>query len=481
MFFLSCAKIISVLLAIIGCSFIIPIIVALYCGEVQVLTSFIYPLISTFIIFVLVFFPTKKIKFHLSIRQTFAIVALCWIFASLLGAVPLFFSGTYPNFVDAFFESVSGFSTTGATLCVSVEDLPRSINIWRTLTHWLGGMGIVTLTVALLPLLGIGGFQLIKAETTGPEKGKVTTRITTTAKVLWLIYLAFTVIETILLKICGMDFIDALTHSFSTLGTGGFSSRNASIGSYNSVSIELVVSIFMILSGVNFSLYYYLVIKKFSDITSNSEFKYYVLLVFSSVIILALCLLSKNTNFFTSLRYSLFQVASVISTTGFASTDFTVWSNSATFILLFLFFIGGCSGSTSGGFKVIRWVVFGKQVKNEINKTLHPHGVFTIRLNGKPCKEDVVFGVAAFLFIYFILIAITTFLGTCANLDLYTSFTTAASMIGNVGPTFGKLSSINAFLNLPNYLKIWYSFIMLAGRLELYTMVIFFFPLYWKK
>lgn len=481
MFLISCLKIISVLLAIVGITFVIPIGIALYCGETQVLLSFIIPMIISLVFFAAVFIPTRKIKFHLSIRQTFVIVALSWVFASLMGSLPLYFSGSYPRFVDAFFESVSGFSTTGTSVCPSVEDLPRSINMWRCLTHWLGGMGIVTLTVALLPLLGIGGFQLIKAETTGPEKGKVTARITTTAKILWIIYAGFTVLEAFLLYACGMDMIDAFTHAFSTLGTGGFSSRNASIGAYNSASIDCVITIFMLLSGVNFSLYYYFIVRKYSDIFSNSEFKYYIGLVVVAILGVSFCNLSYYQSFGTSFRYSSFQVASLLSTTGFGTADYILWPYSAQFILFLLFFIGGCSGSTSGGFKVIRWVILGKQVKNEVERMLHPHGVFSVRLNGRPGRKDVVFNVASFLFLFFILLIVTAFIGTFAGLDIITSFTAAASMVGNVGPAFGTLGPTESFAVLPDFLKWWYCFVMLAGRLELYTMLIFFFPSYWKK
>lgn len=481
MFFISCLKIISVLLAIVGITFIIPIGIALYCGETQVLLSFIVPMVISLIAFPAIYIPTKKIKFHLSIRQTFSIVALCWIFASLMGSFPLYFSGCFPRYIDAFFESVSGFTTTGTSICPSVEDLPRSINMWRCLTHWLGGMGIVTLTVALLPLLGIGGFQLIKAETTGPEKGKVTARITTTAKILWIIYALFTVVEALLLRLCGMDMIDAFTHAFSTLGTGGFSSRNASIGAYNSAAIDWIITIFMLLAGVNFSLYYYLIVRKFSDIFSNSEFKYYIAIVVIAILGVSLCTLPYYSSFGKSFRYSSFQVASLLSTTGFGTADYILWPSSAQFILFLLFFIGGSSGSTSGGFKVIRWVILGKQVKNETERMLHPHGIFTVRLNGRPGRKDVVFNVASFLCLYFLLLIITAFIGTFAGLDLFTSFTAAASMVGNVGPAFGTLGPTESFSILPDFLKWWYCFAMLAGRLELYTMLIFFFPSYWKK
>ena len=468
-------------MAIVGVTFAIPISIAIYCGEPEVLLSFIIPMILSFVFFLSVYIPFRKVKFILSIRQTFAIVALCWITASFMGAMPLYFSGTFPSFTDAFFESVSGFTTTGCSVCPSVEDLPRSINMWRCLTHWLGGMGIVTLTVALLPLLGIGGFRLIKAETTGPEKGKVTARITTTAKILWLIYASLTLIEAILLRICGMDTIDAFAHAFSTLGTGGFSSRNASIGAWNSPAIDYVITIFMLLSGVNFSLFYYLIARKVSDIFSNSEFRYYIGIVICSVTIVVLCLIPYFNNFGDSFRYGIFQVASIVTTTGFGTNDYILWPSSAQFILFLLFFIGGSSGSTSGGIKVIRWVVLGKQVHNETEKMLHPHGDFSIRLDGRPGRKDIVFNVAAFLMLYIALLMITTFIGTFGKLDIFTSFTAAASMVGNIGPAFGSLGPTESFSVLPNFLKWWYCFAMLAGRLELYTMLIFFFPSYWKK
>ena len=310
-------------------------------------------------------FLFRKQKFNLKIKFTFVIVASAWIFTSLFGALPLFTSGYIPSFTDAVFESVSGFSTTGASILSEIENLPRSINLWRCQTHWLGGMGIVALTVALLPLLGVGGFQLIKAETTGPEKGKITPKITTTAKYLWLIYVIFTAIQTILLKIFGMDFIDALSHAFSTLGTGGFSTKNNSIASYNSIPIDIICTIFMFLAGINFSLFYYFVTKKFQDIKDNSELKAYCGICIFAIIAMTLCLLPTYKSFGTALRYAAFQTTTIISTTGFASADFTLWPMTAQFFVFILFFIGGCSGSTAGGIKVIRWVVLHKQLSNE--------------------------------------------------------------------------------------------------------------------
>lgn len=481
MFFIILLKIVSILAVIVGGTFIIPVAVAIYCNETQLLPSFLIPMAVSFVLFIAINIPSRKIKYQMTIRQTFLIVALCWIVASVMASIPMHCCGVFGPYVNSFFESVSGFTTTGATILTDIDTVPRSINMLRCLTHWLGGMGIVTLTVALLPLLGVGGFQLIKAETTGPEKGKVTARITTTAKVLWLIYAAFTILETILLKLAGMDFIDALSHSFATLGTGGFSTKSASVGAYNSLSIDVIITVFMFLAGINFSLYYYMIQRNFTEVKNNSELKVYVGIVVFFILMTTLSLLQTYGTFGKSLRYASFQVVSILSTTGFATADFALWPNSTQFWIFLLFFIGGCSGSTAGGIKVIRWVILTKQLNNEAKRMLHPHGVFSIRLNSKVGRKDIVFNVAAFIILYLMLIFATMLVGCLGNLDLFSSFTGALSMVGNIGPAFGLLGPSQNYAFLPSFVKYWYSFAMLAGRLELYTMLIFLFPNYWKK
>lgn len=481
MFILSFVKIISILLSIVGVTFLFPIGVAVAYGETHVILPFLVPTVVSVVTMLAVNLPTRKYKIRMSIKQTFIIVAAAWVCISIMGAIPLYFSGAFPRFVDALFESVSGFSTTGATVCTDVEVLPRSINLGRCLYHWIGGMGIVTLTVALMPLLGVGGFQLIKAETTGPEKGKVTARITTTAKILWLIYIGMTVVETILLMIFGMDFVDAVTHAFSTVGTGGFSSKNDSIGAYNSLQIDITVTVFMFLCGINFSLFFYLITKKFSDIRENTEFKVYVGIVVVIVLAVSFCLLSQNKHFGQNLHTAAFHVVSAITTTGFSIGDFTIWPYSAQFLLFLLFFIGGCSGSTGGGIKVVRWVILFKQINNETKRMLHPHGVFSIRLNNRVGRKDIVFNVTAFIALYLFFVGLTTFIGCLGDLDIFSSFSGALSMVGNIGLAYGSLGPGGGFADIPDFVKIWYSFAMLAGRLELYTMIIYFMPSYWKK
>ncbi|MCR5614248.1 TrkH family potassium uptake protein [Treponema sp.] len=474
-------KIIFAILAIVATTYLIPIIVALSCGESAMIAPFAIPMVIAWLAFFVIYIFTRKQPIKLTIKSTFVIVAFAWISCSLFGAIPFLLSGYFPTVTDAIFESVSGFTTTGATILSDVECLPRSLNLWRCETHWLGGMGIVALTVALFPLLGVGGFQLIKAETTGPEKGKVTPKITTTAKALWFIYFVFTLVLFILLKIAGMDVIDALSHAFSTLGSGGFSTKNGSIGQYGSASIDWIVTVFMFLAGINFSLYFYFITGKFSEIRKNSEFRAYLGIVLIAILAITLFILPQNGGFFSALRYAAFQVTSIISTTGYSTCDYTTWIPAAQFFIFVLFFIGGSSGSTGGGVKVVRWVILEKQLKNEMLKMLHPHGIFSIRLNQKPGRKDVVYSVAAFLMCYFFVILLTTFAGTIANLDIFTAFTGAVSMIGNVGPAFGNLGPSFTSGSLATGLKWVYMFTMLAGRLELYTIVIFVMSDFWKK
>ena len=479
--FFSFVRLLFILLSVVAISMLIPLAVAFAYGEVGVYVPFLIPILSCISLGIIFYFIGKNQKIKLSIRSGFAIVAIFWICASFLGSLPIYLSGFAKSFTDAFFESVSGFSTTGATIFSDVEILPRSINLWRCQMHWLGGMGIVVLTVALMPILGVGGFKLIKAETTGPEKDKITPKITVTAKILWIIYVSFTAAQTILLMFAGMDFVDALSHAFSTLGTGGFSTKNSSIGFYNSDAIQWICTAFMIFSAVNFSLYFKLFTGNAKELITNTEFKAFLGILFTSIFIVTLAILPQYQNFFTSFRYSAFHVASIMSTTGFATQNYLEWVSLAQIILFFLMFVGGSSGSTSGGVKVIRWVILAKQSTNETLKMLHPHGIFSIRINGRAGRNDVVYNVSAFFFLYALLVLITTIITSIGGSDILTSFTASLSVVGNIGPGFGKIGPMDNFAQFAPAIKWWYCFAMLAGRLELYTMIIFFNKAFWKK
>ncbi|XTN32944.1 TrkH family potassium uptake protein [Treponema sp. HNW] len=479
--FVSIIRIIGILLTLVSLTMCIPISAAVVYGEYAVIPAFLIPMGLCILAETLLFFVTRGYVFKLNTRSGFVVVAVSWISTCLFGAAPFLISGHIGNFADALFESVSGFTTTGATILSSVEHLPRSINLWRMQMHWLGGMGIVALTVALLPVLGVGGFQLIKAETTGPEKGKITPKITVTAKILWFIYIALTAVQTVLLMIAGMDFFDALGHSFATVGTGGFSSRNASIGSYRSPGIEWICTIFMILAGINFSLYYRILVGRGIEFLQNTELKVYTFIIFIASLIIVPFIMPLYGSFGSALRSAAFHVASIISTTGFSTADYSLWHPAARMVLFILLFIGGCAGSTAGGIKVIRWVIMAKQMGVEVKRLLHPHGVFSIHLNKRPGREDVVYNVAAFMFLYFFMLMLTAFAAAINGADLITALTASLALVGNVGPGFGKVGPAENFGFFSDAAKYWFSFAMLAGRLELYTMLVFFMPTYWKK
>ncbi len=468
------------LLMIIAFTMLLPLGVATHLNESDVVSSFVIPIVFCWIIGIIILFITRKYKFRLSLRSGFVAVALSWTFASLLGAVPFMISGYIPSFADAFFESASGYTTTGASILTEIQSLPRSINLWRMQMHWLGGMGIVALTVALLPLLGVGGFQLIKAETTGPEKGKITPKITMTAKILWFIYLGFTVIQTILLMLAGMDFIDAIGHTFATLGTGGFSSMNASVGGYNSAAVDWIITIFMLLAGVNFSLYYHLFIGNGEEILRNTELKAYLAIIVIAVIGIAIFIYPTYGSIADALRYASFQAVSITTTTGFVTADYSLWHPFAQMLIFFLMFVGGCTGSTGGSIKVLRWVILSKQLGIEIKRMLHPHGIFSIQLNERAGRKDIVYSVAGFICVYFMLVLITALVAALNGADLVTSYTAGLALVGNIGPGFGAVGPVGNYAFFHPLAKLWFSFAMIAGRLELYTMIIFFTRAYWK-
>jgi trk system potassium uptake protein TrkH len=472
------SRLFTIILGIIGTSFLIPAATAVYYGEYQALQPFLIPMFCSWALGIIFYFAGKKVPVKLGTRAVFVFVSFAWIAISIFGAVPLYAGGWIKGFGNCVFEAVSGFSTTGATVLAELETLPRSVNLWRMQMHWLGGMGIIALTTAILPLLGVGGFQLVKAESTGPEKGKITPKMANTAKTLWLIYFGFTAVETVCLMLCGLDFIDALSHAFSTLGTGGFSSKNDSIGGFNNLGVEIVCTVFMFLASVNFSLYFYILAGKFREVKNNSEFKAYLSIFAIVLVCLTLSLVRYYGGFGKALRYASFQAASIMSTTGFGTADFMKWPSVAQFFIFMLYFIGGCSGSTSGGFKVIRWVILGKRARTEMLRMLHPHGVFSVRVNGSAGREDLVLNIASFVFVYCVLTMVTTFAGCLGGLELFQSFTVSLSMLGSIGPAFGPFADYG-WIN--DYLKWFYCFVMIAGRLELYNLIILFTKDFWKK
>jgi trk system potassium uptake protein TrkH len=468
------------LLGVIVIIMIPPLIMAALAGEAPMIRAFLIPMGSVAPLAVPCFLSLRKKGLKLNARDGFLLVFLTWGFASLLGAMPFYLSQHGISFTDAFFESTCTFATTGGTTIGDVEALPRSLLLWRSLAHWFGGMGIVLLTVALLPLLGIGGFQLIKAEAPGPEKEKITPKITVTAKILWLVYCVLSLVLFGLYLLGGMGWFDALCHSLTTMASGGVSTRNGGIASFQSPFIEGVSTVFMLLAAMNFNLYYRLLQGKFRDIVANTEFRVYLGIFFVAAAAITVTLIPVYGSPLSALRYASYQTASILSTTGSAIADYEQWPGLARMILFILMFTGGCSGSTAGGLKVIRHAVLWKQMGNVLRRTLHPRGVFSIQLNKRVGRKDVIYGVAGFFCLYLIVVAATTLITAAAGTDLFSAFSAALSITGNMGTGFGAVGPTHNYRAFPDHIKWLFSFVMIAGRLELWTVFLLFRPLYWR-
>jgi trk system potassium uptake protein TrkH len=450
--------------------------------------------IVTMFIGVLAMFFTRGHDKEVKRKEGYIIVTFGWIIMAASGVLPYLFSGAIPNITNAFFETMSGYTTTGASIIDDIEILPEGILFWRSLTHWIGGMGIIVLAIAILPLLGIGGMQLFAAEAPGPNADKLHPRITDTAKRLWLIYFGYTVAETLLLKLAGMSFFDAMNHSLATLSTGGFSTKNASMAYWNNQPlIQYIVIFFMFLAGSNFVLSYFAFKGKVQKIIRDEEFKYYTALVVIFSIIVSLVIFYKANvplteyhpmvmgNAESSFRHSLFQVVSVVTTTGFVTADFTAWTPFITVFFFGLMFAGGSAGSTAGGIKIMRHILIIKNGLLEFKRTLHPNAIIPVRFNNKTVNEHVVYNVIGFFVLYMLLFIIGALVLGFLGLDFDSAIGGAASALGNVGPAFGSLSPLNNFNSLPDLGKWWCGFLMLAGRLELFTVLILMTPYFWRK
>ena len=451
-------------------------------GEFAVAKSFIVTIVPIFIFGTILLLIVKADLGNLKVREGFMIVALCWILGSILGCLPFIISGYIPNFADAFFETVSGFTTTGSTILEDIEVIPKGLLFWRSFTHWIGGMGIIVFAIALLPALGISGQKIARAETTGPTFGKITSKVSESAKILYLIYISFTAIEIILLKIGGMNFYDSMIHTFGSIGTGGFSNYNASVGRFNSLYIDIVITIFMLLAGTNFSLYYQILRGRWKDFFSDSELRLYLLIFSISVFLITanLWLSGSYDSIGQSLRYSLFQSSSIMTTTGFATADFDLWPTFSKMILFFLMFIGGCSSSTAGGIKVIRILLLLKLMKRGIAIRLHPRAVIAIKINEKPIPADTISAVANFVFLYFLIFFVGTILLSLENFDLLTTLSSVAACLGNIGPGFSLVGPVLNYSIYSDLSKFMLAILMLIGRLELFTIILLFTRQFWN-
>jgi len=438
---------------------------------------------------------TRRHKKEINKREGYIVVSFGWVIMSLSGTLPYVLTESIPSFTNAFFETMSGYTTTGASILNDIEAVPKGILFWRSLTHWIGGMGIIVLAIAILPLLGIGGMQLFAAEAPGPSADKLHPRITDTAKRLWLIYFGYTAAETLLLSVAGMSFFDAINHSLCTLSTGGFSTKNVSIAYWNGQPlIQYIIILFMFLAGTNFVLSYFAFKGRIQKVIHDEEFKLYfkfiaIFTIIAAVIIYFRADISKSSIVHpmvwgeaeSAFRHGLFQVLSVITTTGFVTADYTLWTPFLVVLFFGLMFLGGSAGSTSGGVKVVRHLILIKNSFLEFKRTLHPNAIIPVRYNNKAINRFIVFNVLAFFILYMLSFIIGALVFSMFEIDFKSAIGLSASTLGNVGPAFGDFGPVNNYAALPPLAQWWACFLMLIGRLELFTVLILFTPFFWRN
>ena len=422
--------------------------------------------------------PEKRIIYA---REGFVIVSLSWILMSFFGAMPFVISGEIPSVIDAVFEVVSGFTTTGATILTDIESISKSLLFWRAFTHWLGGMGIIVFVLAFLPQKDMQSMHIMRAEVPGPSVGKLVSKTTVTARILYIMYGVLTVAEMIALLCCDMPLFDSVTTAFATAGTGGFSVMNDSIAAYNSLAVEIVVAVFMLLFGVNFNLYYLMIMKQFKRAFKSEELWTYIGIVTASTIIITLNIMPVVDSFGTALRHAGFQVASIITTSGFGTTDLGTWPALSQFIVVLLMFCGACTGSTGGGLKVGRIMILIKTFIREFRRAVNPRRVKCIKLDGAVIDKEIVSTTSVYFVVYMFLIAISTFLIAFDNFDMTAAVTSSISCINNIGPGLSNNGMISHFADFSGFSKIILTADMLIGRLEIFPMIILFLPSTWKK
>lgn len=414
-------------------------------------------------------------------KDGYVIVALTWILMSLFGALPFYISGYIPNFVDAFFETVSGFTTTGSTILREIESLPKSLLFWRSFTHWIGGMGILVFVIAIMPKTESSSMHVMRAEVPGPTVGKLVSKLRASARILYGIYCVLTVAEMILLFAGGMPIFDCIVNAFATAGTGGFGILNNSIEGYNSIYTEMVIAVFMLIFGVNFNLYYMMLIKQGKQAIKSEELRWYIGIVAASVVIITISLISTKHEIGEAFRYAFFQVSSIITTTGFSTTNFDTWPVIAKFVLVFLMFIGACAGSTGGGIKISRLIILVKSGLRDIRKAINPRSIETVKLDRHTVDEPVVKSTSVFFGTYMLLLAASILVVSLDGRDLVSTATSVIACMGNIGPGLGAVGPYGNFADFSVLSKLVLSFDMLAGRLELIPMLMLFSPYAWSR
>ncbi len=476
---------------LIGATLLLPIIIALHFGEAA-WSGFLISAIVAMIVgaaMYLLFKPKKEVQ----LRDGFILVTVTWFFLSVFGALPFYIDGTLPGYTDAFFETISGFTTTGATILggtnaagvlnPNIEEMPKSILFWRSMTHWIGGMGFIVLSIAILPLLGTGGMQLFSAESSLMAEDKITPRFKETAKFLWFIYVGLTLLHFLTLWIHpSLDWFDSLNHALSTLATGGFSTLNDSVGGFQSAYIDINVTVFMFLAGVNFVLYLRMLRGEFSIVKNNRELQFYTIFTISFIILMSLSLW--NTNDYSlgdAFRYGAFQTVSILTTTGYGSDDYLLWGSLPLLLLTILFFTGASTGSTSGGIKMIRWFIILKDILLELKQRVHPSAVLPLRVGQTVLKSNQVRTILAFLMFYLLIFVSGALFLAMLGFDLPSAFGASIACLGNIGPAFGSFGPVDNYAEIPNSGKWMLSFLMLIGRLELFTVLVLFTPSFWRK
>ena len=471
--------IIAKMLGVEGAVLLIPAFVAFLYGESDVIQFLIVSAVLGAIFFI---FgrkrPENKVIYA---KEGLVIVELAWILWSLFGALPFVLTGSIPSYVDAFFETVSGFTTTGSTILTDIEALPKGVVFWRSLTHWIGGMGVLVFVMMLTSLDDEHSMHLMRAEVPGPEADKLVPKARATARILYLMYFVLTAAEVVFLMFGGMSFYDALLHSFSTAGTGGFSNRNASVAYYDSAYIDGVITVFMILFGVNFNLYFLIRLKNWKDALKNEELHAYLGIIAGAVAIVTVNILGIYGNLVHAFRYASFQVASVITTTGFCTADFNLWPELSKVVLLGIMVIGACAGSTGGGIKVSRFLILVKSIKQEVRRMLHPKAVTIVKINGKRVGNDTIRSVYIYFISYILVMMVSILLVSINNFDFATTFSSVLTTLNNVGPGISMVGPVENFHMFSPLSKLVFCMDMLLGRLEIFPYLLLMSPELWRR
>ncbi len=459
------------------------LLLAFYYGDSGDAAAFLKT-IGLILVFALpMYFFSRPNETNLRPREGFVAVALAWVLLSVFGGLPFLFGGLFTRFEDAFFEAVSGFTTTGATVLTQFEGVPRGIIFWRSFTHWIGGMGVLVLTLALLPKMTGRASHLAKAESPGPSFSKVLPKMGDSAKILYIIYGVLTFVQFILLVIVGkMNLYDAAIHALSTAGTGGFSNYGQSVAAFDSVAVDVIINVFMLIFGINFALFYSLLIGDWRSFIKSEELHWFLGIVGVAIFAISLIILPMYGNFFTALRYGSFQVSTIISTTGFMTADFDLWPSAAKMILLFLMIVGSCAGSTAGGIKIVRMALMSKTIKREVRRTFQPRKVQVVRFEGRGVEESMLSQISLFIVAYLALILFGTFLVSLeGKFDLLSNLTAALTCVSNVGPGLGAVGPTKNFAEYGVFAKYVLSALMLCGRLELFPIFVLFHPAVWRR